>query len=54
MLALALPHARDLGIERALITCDASNIASRKIIEHSGGVVDDVRGEVVRYWVATR
>ncbi len=37
-LALLLPVARELGLPRVLVTCDASNAASRRIIEVNGGV----------------
>jgi predicted acetyltransferase len=57
ILALALPKARELGLERALVTCDETNVASRKIIEANGGVLENVvemaEGEprVCRYWI---
>ena len=54
MLAAALPVAADLGIECALITCDATNIASRKTIEANGGLYCDQRGTKLRYWVPTQ
>ena len=54
MLAAVLPHARALGIERALLTCDADNIASRRVIEARGGVLEDERGGLLRFWVPTR
>jgi predicted acetyltransferase len=54
MLRAVLPVARELGIESALVTCDADNIASRKVIEHNGGVLEDQRGEKLRFWVPTR
>jgi predicted acetyltransferase len=38
MLRQALPIARGLGIDRALVTCDVDNVASRKVIERNGGV----------------
>lgn len=41
ILALALPKAKELGIERVLLTCDADNEASRKIIEKNGGVLEN-------------
>lgn len=41
ILALALPKAKELGITRVLVTCDASNTASRKIIEKNGGVLEN-------------
>jgi predicted acetyltransferase/catechol 2,3-dioxygenase-like lactoylglutathione lyase family enzyme len=39
-LALGLEKARELGLDRVLITCDSSNIGSRKIIEGAGGVLE--------------
>ncbi len=54
MLRDALPIANALGIETALITCDADNIASRKVIEANGGMFADQRGSKLRFWVATR
>lgn len=53
MLAAALPRAAELGIEKALITCDADNTGSRKVIERNGGVFEDRRGAKLRYWVPT-
>ncbi len=40
-LRIALAFAQSLGIERALLTCDADNLGSRKIIEKNGGVLQD-------------
>jgi predicted acetyltransferase len=51
MLAAALPVAGTLGIDPALITCDADNDGSRKVIEANGGVLEDKRGIKLRYWV---
>lgn len=57
MLKLALPKARELGIERALITADEDNIASRKVIETNGGQLESIaqkcfsKGTIARYWV---
>jgi predicted acetyltransferase len=53
MLRAALPVARELGIERALITCDADNVASRRVIEKNGGGFEDRRGIKLRFWVPT-
>jgi predicted acetyltransferase len=53
MLAAALPVARSLGIDPALLTCDADNIASRKVIEANGGMLEDNRHGKLRYWVPT-
>ena len=38
-LALMLPVARDAGLRRIEITCDDDNEASRRVIEHNGGVL---------------
>ena len=53
MLAEALRIAHDLGIERALLTCDDDNVGSRRVIERNGGVLEDVRQGKLRYWVPT-
>ena len=53
MLAAALPVAAGLGINPALITCDAGNLASRKVIESNGGIFEDQHGAKLRYWVRT-
>jgi predicted acetyltransferase len=42
MLALLLPHARRLGLQRVLITCSEDNIGSRKIIQTNGGQLQDI------------
>ena len=55
MLFMALPIAKELGIDRALVTCDKNNPASAKTILRCGGVLEDERlenGELVqRYWI---
>lgn len=53
ILRSALPHAHRLGIEPVLLTCDSGNIASRKVIEHCGGVLEDERRGKLRFWIAT-
>lgn len=53
MLRQALPWALDLGIDPALVTCDEDNLASVRVIEAAGGVLEDVRGIKRRYWVPT-
>jgi predicted acetyltransferase len=52
-LRLLLPHAAALGIDPALVTCDVDNVASAKVIEANGGVLEDVRGVKRRYWGPT-
>ncbi|HET9499323.1 MAG TPA: GNAT family N-acetyltransferase [Marmoricola sp.] len=53
MLREALPVARRLGIGKALVTCDSDNVASRRVIEANGGVLEDQRGDKLRFWVPT-
>ena len=53
MLRAALPWAHDLGIDRALVTCDDDNVGSIRVIEAAGGELEDVRGIKRRYWVPT-
>ena len=53
MLRAALPVANGLGIDPALITCDATNTGSRLVIERNGGELEDERFGKLRYWVAT-
>jgi predicted acetyltransferase len=53
MLAAALPLARALGIDPALVTCDESNEGSRRVIEANGGRLEDQRGSELRFWVPT-
>jgi predicted acetyltransferase len=53
MLRAALPWARRIGIDPALVTCDDDNVGSVRVIEEAGGVLEDVRGIKRRYWVPT-
>ncbi len=53
MLKAALPITHALGIDSALVTCDVDNAASRKVIEASGGVLEDERVGKLRFWVPT-
>jgi predicted acetyltransferase len=53
MLRDALVVARDLGIERALLTCDVDNAGSRAVIERAGGILEDERTGKLRFWVPT-
>lgn len=49
----ALPIARGLGIDRALVTCDEDNAGSRAVIEACGGEYEDSRAGKRRYWIPT-
>jgi predicted acetyltransferase len=53
MLARVLPIAHARGIDPVLITCEPGNVASRRVIEASGGVFQDERKGLRRYWVPT-
>lgn len=59
ILDLSLVEAHDLGIGRALVTCDPDNDGSRTVIERCGGVLDEDAGPFpgaptkLRYWIAT-
>jgi len=51
LLALGLAEAAKIGLDRVLITCDAGNIGSRRVIERNGGVYEDQIENECRYWV---
>ena len=55
-LALALPIAHAMGLQKVLITCADTNIGSAKTIENAGGVLENKAEEegvlTRRYWVS--
>jgi len=51
--AVLVLAAKGYGIDRALVTCEATNVASRRVIESCGGVFEEARGGLLRYWVPT-
>ncbi|MBU3143829.1 GNAT family N-acetyltransferase [Clostridium sp. CF012] len=55
MLSMALPIAKELGIDKVLITCDKNNEGSAKTIIKNGGVLENEvleEGEITqRYWI---
>ena len=59
MLRSSLSYARELGIEKALVTCDDTNVGSFKTIAKCGGEFENLssagEGKVPkrRYWIAT-
>jgi predicted acetyltransferase len=53
MLAAALPLAAALGIDPARIDCDVGNVASRRVIEANGGVLDEERDGSLFFWAPT-
>jgi predicted acetyltransferase len=53
MLADALVFCAHFGLRRVLLTCEHSNVASRKVIEANGGEPDGVADGELRYWIRT-
>jgi predicted acetyltransferase len=59
MLRQVLPICAGIGLEQVLITCDADNIGSMKVIERCGGVFEGVTAypelkiQKLRYWINT-
>lgn len=57
ILKLGLKKAKKLGFNKVLVTCDETNIASKKIIEANGGVLKNKietkkgRPKKLRYWI---
>ncbi|MBP5654896.1 MAG: GNAT family N-acetyltransferase [Clostridiales bacterium] len=55
MMRLGVGKARNLGIDRLLVTCDTTNIASEKAILAGGGVLENVIEvdgcPIKRYWI---
>ena len=57
LLRMGLEKARERGLQRVLLTCDETNLASRKVIENNGGQLENavqVEGQTVlkmRYWI---
>jgi predicted acetyltransferase len=57
ILEMTLPHCKNLGLAKVLITCDEDNIGSAKTIEKNGGVFEnhfdpgDGRPLKRRYWI---
>lgn len=58
MLALAIEKARELGVERLMLTVERENPASVRVIEKNGGILEHTgvvqeSGErVAVYWIA--
>ncbi len=51
-LELALVRAREIGLDRVLLTCDEDNTPSLRTIERNGGVLEDIRNGTRRYWIS--
>lgn len=59
MLRQALPICAGRGIDLALVTCDADNVGSMKVIERCGGIFEGLTRDPTlkiqkrRYWIKT-
>ena len=53
MLHAVLPEAAARGISSVLVTCDVDNVASTKVIQASGGVLENELDGKLRFWVPT-
>jgi predicted acetyltransferase len=57
ILTQALVIVRADGIDRVLVTCDEDNVASMKVIEQHGGVLESIvsseekAADIRRYWI---
>lgn len=51
ILAELLKKAKEKGINEVLVTCDESNIPSRKIIESNNGELEAIEQDECRYWI---
>ena len=46
-----LQVAKEKNIKKALVTCSVNNSASRAVILANGGILEDIRNGVERYWI---
>ncbi len=53
LLTMTLQKAREIGIPRALLTCDEDNAPSWRTIEHCGGVLEKIEAGERYYWIST-
>lgn len=55
MLNFALQKYREIKIQNVFITCDLNNIASAKVIEKNGGILENIINDednlIKRYWI---
>ena len=59
MLSLALKKAKQMGLDRVLITCDDDNLRSAKVIENNNGKLENIVENTIdgktiltrRYWI---
>lgn len=46
-----LKKAKELKLNKVLVTCNEDNIISSKIIEYNGGVLKNIDEGICRYWI---
>jgi predicted acetyltransferase len=57
MLKQSLRFAKEIGLNKVLITCDVNNIASIRVVEANGGILENTTNEPElkiqknRYWI---
>ena len=57
MLGMVLDKAREMGLNRVLVTCDADNLASARVVQKNGGrpasegISPESGKEIQRYWI---
>jgi predicted acetyltransferase len=51
MLAEAIRFFQYQGLTELLLTCDEDNVASRRVIEANGGMLERVAAGEARYWI---
>ncbi len=56
MLGFAVQKLNELGVQKVLVTCDDDNIASAKVIEKNGGILENTLKKpngtkIRRYWI---
>lgn len=51
MLTITLSQARKIGLDKVLITTDIDNVASRKVVEANGGVMESESDGSCYYWI---
>jgi predicted acetyltransferase len=57
MLALVLGRAQEAGLDQVMVTCDVDNIASARVIQKNGGVlqfqgtIDNYDKPIAHYWI---
>ena len=51
LVGATITYLKALGNNRALVTCNVANEASRRIILDNKGVYEDTVDEIERYWI---